>query len=202
MIKNIIFDFGDVFLNLDKEAPASAFRSFGLTEWHQDIQQINERFEVGKISEEVFLNGFQQFMPKASTTQIKEAWNSMLLDFPDKRLQFLEHLTQKYRLFLLSNTDAIHIENFEETHGENFAKSFYQCFEKVYFSFEIGLRKPNVDCFQYLVNRHHLIPKETLFVDDRLDNCETAAALGLHVWHLQVGQETVLDLFNRKNLPF
>jgi len=201
MIKNIIFDFGDVFLNLDKEAPAKAFDFFGLSDWHKDIQNINEQFEVGKISTEAFLTGFQCYMPKASTTEIMKAWNSMLLDFPEQRLLFLQHLSTKYRLFLLSNTDAIHIANFEQTHGENFSNSFYQCFEKVYFSFEIGLRKPNANCFQYVLNNHHLTPKETLFVDDRLDNCETADALGLHIWHLQVGQETVLDLFNHKNLP-
>jgi FMN phosphatase YigB (HAD superfamily) len=199
MIKNIIFDFGDVFLNLDKEAPYKAFQSFGLSKWHEDIQQINEQFEVGKITPEEFLNGFQKFMPNASIIKIKEAWNSMLLDFPEERLDFLEHLSKKYRLFLLSNTDAIHIESFEESHGQNFANAFYQCFEKIYFSFEIGLRKPNTDCFQHVLNNHHLIPKETLFVDDRKDNCETATALGLNVWHLQVGQETVLDLFNNKN---
>jgi putative hydrolase of the HAD superfamily len=202
MIKNIIFDFGDVFLNLDKEAPFRAFQTFGLMEWHADIQAINEQFEVGAIDEEQFLTGFQEFMPKGSTPQIKKAWNSMLLDFPEQRLNFLMHLSEKYQLFLLSNTDAIHIENFEETHGENFSNAFYQCFKKVYFSFEIGLRKPNANCFQYVINNHHLIPKETLFVDDRLDNIETAASLGLHVWHLQVGQETVLDLFNHKNFPF
>lgn len=201
MIKNIIFDFGDVFLNLDKEAPFHTFKTFGLDEWHNNIQTINEQFEIGVIDENQFLMGFQQYMPQATTSQIKSAWNSMLLDFPEKRLQFLEHLSKKYNLYLLSNTDAIHIAFFEESHGVSFANAFYQCFKKVYFSFEIGLRKPNANCFQHVMNNHHLIPKETLFVDDRLDNIETASSLGFHVWHLQVGQETVLDLFNHKNLP-
>lgn len=202
MIKNIIFDFGDVFINLDKDAPIKAFKSLGLNEWSDEMQLANEKFEIGKISEDVFLKSFQSFMPNVTIEQIKSGWNSILLDFPDERLDFLENLSARYRLFLLSNTDAIHIASFEETHGKNFAHAFYQCFEKVYFSFEIGLRKPNVDCFQYVLNKHHLIPKETLFVDDRKDNVETAESLGLKVWHLQVGQETVLDLINQKHLSF
>nr|WP_315223275.1 HAD family phosphatase [uncultured Flavobacterium sp.] len=200
MIDTIIFDFGDIFINLDKKATISGLQKLGMTEWSASLDHLNLLFETGDISREDFLGGFQKELPNASTEEILEAWNAILADFPLYRLEFLQMLSQKYRLFLLSNTDAIHIETFENKSGISFYSAFYQCFEKVYFSFEIGMRKPNAAVFQYLINKHELSPKRTLFVDDKKENTDAAAALGLHVWNLQVGQEDVVDLFDKQIL--
>ena len=144
----------------------------------------------------------KKLMTNASIDDIRLAWNSVLLDFPLKRLEFLERLSHKYRLFLLSNTDEIHIAKFEHKMGYTFAREFYQCFEKVYFSFEIGYRKPEPEAFNYILNKHGLNPKRTLFIDDKKQNTDIASSLGMHVWNLQVGQEDVTDLFSKKELPF
>lgn len=198
MIDTIIFDFGDIFINLDKPATTSKLQKLGLTEWNDELNRLNLLFETGDISRDHFLDGFQKQLPNASIEEILDAWNAILGDFPLYRLEFLQLLSQKYRLFLLSNTDAIHIETFENKSGVSFYSDFYQCFEKVYFSFEIGMRKPNADVFQYLINKHELSPKRTLFVDDKKENTDSAAALGFHVWNLQVGQEDVVNLFAKK----
>ncbi|MCD0471203.1 HAD family phosphatase [Flavobacterium sp. JAS] len=200
MIDTIIFDFGDIFINLDKQATMSGLQKLGMTEWNSEFDRLNLLFETGDISHDDFLTGFQKELPNASIEEILEAWNAILADFPLYRLEFLQLLSQKYRLFLLSNTDSIHIETFENKSGISFYSDFYQCFEKVYFSFEIGMRKPNADVFQYVINKHELSPKRTLFVDDKKENTDVAAALGLHVWHLQVGKEDVVDLFDKKIL--
>lgn len=200
MIDTIIFDFGDIFINLDKQAPITKFKKLGLTEWNSELDDLNIQFEIGKITYDQFLAGFQKQMPNASVAEILDAWNSVLLDFPLYRLEFLQLLSKKYRLFLLSNTDSIHIATFEKEVGASFYSDFYQCFEKVYFSFEIGKRKPNPEAYQYIINKHELSPKRTLFVDDKKENTDAAAALGLHVWNLQVGKEDVVDLFDKKIL--
>ncbi|WP_264525055.1 HAD family hydrolase [Flavobacterium sp. N502536] len=200
MIDTIIFDFGDIFINLDKQATISGLQKLGLTEWTAELDRLNLLFETGDITRDAFLAGFQKELPNASIDEILEAWNTILADFPLYRLEFLQLLSQKYRLFLLSNTDAIHIETFENKTGISFYSDFYQCFEKVYFSFEIGMRKPNAEVFQYLINKHELSPKRTLFVDDKKENTDSAAALGFHVWNLQVGQEDVVDLFDKQIL--
>ncbi|WP_291285521.1 HAD family phosphatase [Flavobacterium sp.] len=200
MIDTIIFDFGDIFINLDKQATISGLQKLGLTEWTAELDRLNLLFETGDITRDAFLAGFQKELPNASIEEILEAWNAILADFPLYRLEFLQLLSQKYRLFLLSNTDAIHIETFENKTGISFYSDFYQCFEKVYFSFEIGMRKPNAEVFQYLINKHELSPKRTLFVDDKKENTDSAAALGFHVWNLQVGQEDVVDLFDKQIL--
>ena len=200
MIDTIIFDFGDIFINLNKDAMKNAFHTLELEEWNEDMRKLNRSFEVGKISETEFLAGMQKQVPNASLETIKENWNTILMDFPLYRLEFLQMLSEKYRLFLLSNTDAIHIEHFQETVGESFYSDFYRCFEKVYFSFELGIRKPDEEIFNYIMKKHELSPKRTLFVDDKKENTDVASKLGIQVWNLQVGQEDVVDLFDKKLL--
>lgn len=201
MINTIIFDFGDIFINLDKQAPIDALKKLGLKEWNEDLDQLNIQFEKGQISREDFLLGFQKQMPNASLDEILDAWNAVLLDFPLYRLEFLQKLSKKYRLFLLSNTDSIHIDTFEKENGTSFYSDFYQCFEKVYFSFEMGMRKPDAEIYTFLIGQHDLSAKNTLFVDDKKENTDAALELGLHVWNLQVGQEDVVDLFTKIDLP-
>ncbi|TDD94332.1 HAD family hydrolase [Flavobacterium cellulosilyticum] len=198
MIDTIIFDFGDIFINLDKRATIDGLKKLGLSEWNEDLNHLNFSFEKGEISRENFLNGIQKHLPNASLNEIENAWNAVLLDFPLKRLEFLQKLSLKYRLFLLSNTDAIHIETFEQANGVSFYSDFYQCFEKVYFSFEIGMRKPDTEIYNYLVAQHGLIAKHTLFVDDKKENTDAAFSLGFNIWNLQVGEEDVTDLFDKK----
>ncbi len=198
MIDTIIFDFGDIFINLDKDATPLALKKLGLKEWNSNLDALNLDFEKGKISETEFMIGFQNYIPNATINQIRESWNAILLDFPLYRLEFLQMLSQKYRLFLLSNTDSIHIERFQHKAGIPFYRDFYQCFEKVYFSFELGMRKPDSAIFEFVIKEHNLLPKNTLFVDDNLQNIESAEKLGLQVWHLQKGEEDVIDLFANK----
>ena len=198
MIDTIIFDFGDIFINLDKQATIDGLEHLGLSSWNEDLDQLNISFEKGQISRDAFLLGIQKQIPNATIDEILMAWNAVLLDFPLYRLEFLQLLSKKFRLFLLSNTDAIHIDHFEQREGASFYGDFYQCFEKVYFSYEMGMRKPDAEIYTTLINRHELAPKRTLFVDDKKDNTDAAKALGLHVWNLQVGKEDVIELLDKK----
>lgn len=200
MINTIIFDFGDIFINLDKKATIDGLKNLGLKAWNDELDLLNIQFEKGQISQENFLLGFQKHMPNATIDDILIAWNAVLLDFPEYRLEFLQMLSKKYRLFLLSNTDSIHIETFEQKNGISFCSDFYNCFEKVYFSFEVGKRKPEDAIYNLLINKHDLSPKRTLFVDDKKENTDAALLLGFQVWNLQVGQEDVVDLFEKKIL--
>ncbi|WP_396166187.1 HAD family hydrolase [Flavobacterium sp.] len=200
MITTIIFDFGDIFINLEKEAQVEAFKKIGLPSPNEDLIAQNDLFEKGKISAQDFLESFQKYLPNASLKEIKEAWNTIIGDFPLRRLEFLQLLSYKYKLFLLTNTDEIHIDRFEHKVGISFFSDFYQCFEKVYYSYEMGMRKPDSAIYSYILNKHDLNPRKTLFVDDKKVNTDAAEKLGMQVWNLQVGQEDVVDLFNQKHL--
>jgi putative hydrolase of the HAD superfamily len=200
MINTIIFDFGDIFVNLKKEASIEEFSKLGLNGPNEELLIMNDMFERGKISEQQFIDGFKKFIPNADVHEIRKAWNAIIGEFPLYRLEFLQMLSKKYRLFLLTNTDAIHISRFEHMVGVSFFSDFYQCFEKVYYSFEMGMRKPDTEIFNHLLKQHDLSPKRTLFIDDKKENTDAAAALGIQVWNLKVGEEDVVDLFDKQLL--
>ncbi len=199
MITAIIFDFGDVFINLNKGAVTTAFKKLGLKEWTPELDELNQQLEIGKISTFEFITGLQKHLnPDTTEAKVRNAWNAILGDFPLYRLEFLQKLKGKYRLFLLSNTDAIHIEKFEQKVGLSFARDFYQCFEKVYFSFETGVRKPDEAAFNFVLEKHGLQASKTLFIDDKSDNIAAAKKLGMLVWNLAPNQEDVVNLFDKK----
>ncbi len=200
MINTIIFDFGDVFIDLNHQKSIEAFKKLGLSDWNVDLDSQNKLFEIGKITELQFLESFQKYIPNSDLLEIRAAWNCLIGEFPLKRLEFLQMLARKYKLILLSNTDAIHIAFFEHKVGMSFASDFYQCFEKVYFSYEIGIRKPDEATFKLLIKNHNLSEKRTLFIDDKKENTDVAEKLGIQVWNLQVGHEDVRDLHDMKIL--
>ncbi|HLA56084.1 MAG TPA: HAD family phosphatase [Flavobacterium sp.] len=200
MINTIIFDFGDVFVDLNKETAIDEFKKLGLDGPNDELHNLNFEFETGKISELEFLEGFKKYLPEVDILDIRKAWNSVIGEFPLHRLEFLQMLCGKYRMFLLTNTDSIHIDRFEHKVGMTFSRDFYQCFEKVYYSYEMGMRKPDKTVFEYLIRKHDLNPGRTLFIDDKKDNTDAAESVGLKVWNIQPGVEDVVDLFDKKIL--
>ncbi|KPM33690.1 Putative haloacid dehalogenase-like hydrolase [Croceitalea dokdonensis DOKDO 023] len=196
MIKNIILDFGDIFINLDKTATAREMTKYGFKQTTPKLETLFNTYEKGGISSEEFLETTGALFPKATKQNLTDSWNAILLDFPDYRLEFLEKLAleNKYRLFLLSNTNDIHIEYVKATMGEEKFNRFKNPFEVFYLSYEMGMRKPDTEIFQFVLRKNKLKASETLFVDDTKENTDSAAALGIKVWNLQVGKEDITDL--------
>lgn len=200
MIKNIIFDFGDIFINLDKEATPKGLAKLGIPKMTDEIVQLNHDYEKGMIDSEDFINFFQEKYT-ISKSDLLVAWNAILLDFPEKRFQFLRDLTasKKYRLFLLSNTNDLHFQYVKEVWGLKFYNDFKDCFEQFYLSYEIKLRKPDKEIFEFVLSENGLIANETLFVDDLKENTDGASLLGIHVWNLNPTKECVSNLFTIKS---
>ena len=196
MIKNIIFDFGDIFINLDKEVVFREIQKYENATLSPALLTLSSDLEVGAITSETFVEGLKSAFPSASSQEIISIWNGMLLDFPDYRLNFLEGMAQEneYRLFLLSNTNVLHIEEVVKIMGEPNFNRFKNCFEQFYLSHEIQLRKPNADIFEFVLKENDLNPTETLFIDDTLENTEAAKKLGIKTWHLIVGLEDIIQL--------
>ncbi len=196
MIKNIIFDFGDIFINLDKPAVFTALTKVGYTEITPELDKIFKDYEMGLITSDNFIKSLNQIFPKANSKEIKEAWNSILLDFPEHRLKFVEQLAseKKYRLFLLSNTNEIHIDFATASIGSDRFDRFKACFEKFYLSHEINLRKPNNNIYEFVLAENNLKPEETFFVDDTKENTDSSTALGIKSWNLLVGEEDIIQL--------
>lgn len=199
MIKNIIFDFGDIFINLDKQILLRELKQVSSSGHLPFLTTLNEDFETGRIAEDEFLTGLRQVFPQRSTAELSTLWNGMLLDFPESRLDFLAGLAElgSHRLFLLSNTNESHIREVSRVMGEKRYQRFKACFEGFHLSHEMGMRKPQPAIFLHLIDTHGLRTEETLFVDDTLENIEAAQQLGIQTWHLQVGMEDITQLKSR-----
>tara|TARA_R110001606_G_scaffold10161_8_gene43691 strand:- start:4506 stop:5117 length:612 start_codon:yes stop_codon:yes gene_type:complete len=201
MIKNIIFDFGDIFINLHKEATFIELTKLGVDKISEEMMAIAYQYEKGEISTNDFVNYFHDAF-KISKEDLILAWNSILLDFPIHRLQFLKQLSvsKKYRLFLLSNTNKMHIKWIQNDWGEKRYNEFKNCFEQFYLSHEINMRKPNLAIFEFVMQENNLKASETFFIDDLKENTDAAKELGIQTWNLIPGKEDIVDLLIRKEL--
>ncbi len=202
-IKTLIFDFGDVFINLDKKgALANALALFNLEAFDTAMITINNQFETGLITTSEFIQYYNTRFPHLSHNQILEAWNFIIKDFPIQRLKFVKQLadSKKYTLILLSNTNALHIDYIKAK--VDFYNEFKNCFDAFYLSHEIKLRKPNASIFEYVLTENNLNANECLFIDDTKENTDTALQLGFQVWHLDETKDDVCQLFQLKNTHF
>lgn len=196
MIKNIIFDFGDIFINLDKQAPLKAMQKWGLKDFEHSFTNLLYTYEKGLLDSTTFLSRMSQYFPSATAQQIKTGWNSIILDFPEYRLDFIEQMAKEkeYNLILLSNTNALHIEKVIENMGNEHFERFKKCFGKFYLSHEINFRKPDANIYQFVLDTNNLKASETFFVDDTLENTLASEKLGIISWNLQVGKEDIVQL--------
>lgn len=191
-IKNIILDFGGVVLDIDFDKTYLALGEL----IGQDIESeaegspfqiLVDQYEKGIINTETFLWNIQR-MAKPNIVQplqIIEAWNKMLLGWKIGQFQILYHLKRKFRSFLLSNTNEIHIDYTKQDLKKNYgiAKFEEEFFEKVFYSFEIGMRKPEISIYKYALENAGINPEETCFIDDKSDNIEAADSLGFITIH-------------------
>ena len=201
-IKNIIFDFGGVILNIDYKLTEQAFTKLGIEDFDSIYSQAVQKelfdvFEKGLMSPEDFRKGLRKYIAEeVSDTEIDNAWNSMLLDLPEERIILLDKLRKNYRLFLLSNTNEIHYNSFLAYMKNKFRRDiFSEVFEKAYVSHQIHLRKPDAVIFEFVLRENSLRKEETLFIDDSIQHIEGAKRVGLKTLFLEKGK-TILDLFN------
>ncbi|MCR9181820.1 MAG: HAD-IA family hydrolase [Flavobacteriaceae bacterium] len=195
MIKTLLFDFGDVFLNLDKEATTRELKKLGANQFTKEMQLVNNQYEKGEITSNAFLKTYKNWFPNVSKQQLIEAWNAILLDFPEHRILFLEQLaaSKEHQLLLLSNTNEIHINWVKE--NIQYFKRFKNCFKKFYLSHEINLRKPDTSIYEFVLKDNEIKPENILFIDDTKSNTDAAKALGIHVWNINPKEEDITDLF-------
>lgn len=202
-IKNVIFDLGGVLLNIDYHLTIQAFVDIGMSNFQELFTQAQQselfdKIEVGEISSDEFLSEIKALMPSyVSEVEIRTAWNAMLLDLPSERLDFLLAVKEKYNTALLSNTNSIHLENFyKELKKVHNLKSLDDYFHKVYFSCDLGMRKPNPEIFLKVCELEGFNPSETLFIDDTMQHVEGAKQAGLQALHLDVKNTDVINLLS------
>ena len=201
-IDTLIFDFGGVIINLDYSKPVSEFKKLGILDSKKlyskkEQTKLFDSLECGQISDEKFLNEIRKKSNTNDLELIKKAWNSILLNIPEERVHLLKKLSSKYKIFLLSNTNSIHLKEIISSYGEKKWKNFISIFNDVYFSNQIGMRKPNEDVFFYLIKKNKLDVSKTLFIDDSPQHIKTAKKIGFKTYHL-TDKEDIVSLFLEK----
>ena len=197
-IKNLIFDYGGVIMDIHPMAYAEEMIRLGcpdIARLHESFmqQQVYRKFETGIISVDEFRGLVRAGLPNHATdSQIDHAWNLILGEIPLHRIEFLRSLQPKYRIFLLSNTNPVHYEFYQDYARKTFGlPSLDSLFEKAYYSFKIGLYKPDHDIFHFVLKDCALDPAETAFIDDMAENVEAAKACGLQGIHIAGGSDVV-----------
>lgn len=182
----IIFDLGGVIINIDYTRTATAFKQLGLIDFDDKYTQaaqteLFDRFETGEVSAFHFVNRLLDLLPQGcNANQVVHAWNAMIMDIPNARLDWLMELRKKHKVFLLSNTNALHIDAVNRSLAQTVAnKKLTDYFDHVYLSHEIGMRKPSASIFLKVCEEQRLSPKNTLFIDDTERHVDGAKKAGL-----------------------
>lgn len=184
-VKAIIFDLGGVILNIDYNKTSNAFKEAGVLQIDEmyspkTADALFQNLEEGKVTEEAFFNSIRKESGTSlSDEQITACWNSMLLDFRTSTLSFIKTLRPRYKVFLLSNTNSIHLRHFYKIHEGLQDQPFEAYFDAVYYSHLIGLRKPGTAAYQFVLEKNNLHAEECLFIDDLYQNIEGAKQAGL-----------------------
>ncbi len=193
-IRNLIFDLGNVILNIDTKLSEIAFAKYGMNDFEKlytlaSQNELFDRLEVGSITENEFYDEFRKVTGcKLGNQILEQCWDALIMDFPTARIEMLKRLKNegKYRTFILSNTNIIHYRFYtallKRTRGVDGLESLV---EHAYFSHEIGLKKPNRDIFDYVVEHSHIKPEESIFIDDNEANIKAANALGFNTIFLK-----------------
>ena len=194
-IKNIIFDLGGVIINLDNQRTEDAFVGLGVKNirqffGHGHAASFFKDYEVGAITDRQFIDSVRGMagLDGVSDEAIVEGWNALLLDFPSERIELLNDLRKRYRIFLFSNTNALHLVEVRRIYAQTFGGgSLDDHFERAYYSHLLRMRKPDRASFEHILRENRLEGQETLFVDDAVINVEGAEQAGLKGLYLRPG---------------
>jgi len=189
--KNIIFDLGGVVLDIDYNKTIEAFEELGIPHagrlYSKAAQNpLFNELEKGLITEEEFFSGMSDLGDVVlSDKQIRKAWNALILELPEENVMLLQELKKDHRLFLLSNTNAIHEKEYRETITGQYGKFILdELFEKMYLSHHLHMRKPDPEIFEYILEDSKLKAEETCFIDDSPQHVAGARLMNIRYYLL------------------
>jgi len=202
-VKNLVFDFGGVIYQIDHEKQIKSFYSLGLNNFELFFSQSLQKplfadFEKGQISEDDFRHELNRILGmNLPVEKIDEAWNSILVDYFHESVKLIENLKNRYRLFLMSNTNSIHYRLYINQFSEKYEYGFNSLFEKTFWSFQIGRRKPDADVFKFVMEQGKMNPEESIFIDDSIQNTIASVDAGMPSLWLKPGKKMV-ELFDEQ----
>lgn len=204
-VKNIIFDFGNVICDLDISRTQEKFKEFGparssshlsAEEQSHRFQKLVEDYETSAITSQEFRDAIRNhYLVPPTDEAIDDTWNALLVGIPERRVRLLENIRDRYRIFLLSNSNEIHYNHYVQDFRDKYGyRDFDSLFEKAYFSFRLHMKKPDPEIFTFILSDSLMNPEETLFIDDTLVHVEAARECQINGYHLKDGED-IVNLF-------
>ena len=193
-ITTLIFDFGGVIINLDLPQCIENLKKLGVESIESYLSNFGQKefflqFEKGVIGIPEFRNEIRKLSNRTLTdAEIDAAWCSFLVDIPAERLVLLKKLRSNYKLLLLSNSNPLHVDVSAAKALEGTGKTIRDYFDKCYFSYEMGLTKPDPAIFDAILADAGLEVTECLFLDDGPKNIEAAKRLGIQTYFVTQGE--------------
>lgn len=185
-MKNIIFDLGGVILDIDFKVTQHEFEKLGMNNIENIFTQFNQvhffdQYDRGEISDAGFIANVKKLLPEGITDQqVTDAWNAMLYDLPDDRFRLMQRIASNYRIFLMSNTNGIHFAEYQDRIQKQYTiPGLDSLFEKAYYSFKDGMRKPEERYFNRILEENGLRKEETVFIDDTINNTKASKSYGI-----------------------
>lgn len=202
-MKNIIFDFGCVLVDLDKQRCVEAFNAIGAGRISVYVDECRQEdlfhdLETGTIDIPTFCNEVRRKSPGCTATdeEICRAWSSLLTGIPQRRIQRIVELKKHYRLFVLSNTNPIHWEKAVRDYFPYRGMNTDDYFERVFLSYEMHKVKPSKEIFLEVLSVAGIKAEDTLFIDDSRANCLGAESVGIKTMHVTNGDEWTFRIKN------
>ena len=184
IIKNVILDLGGVLVDFEPEETYAAFKRIFRPEvlleikW-DELPEVVVAMETGQWGKTKFKKTMLQLCkPGVSASQMIDAWCAMLLEFRAPRVKMVQDLAEKYNIYLLSNTNVYHVGYFEKEFMNRFHFPLQELFTEVYYSNQIGFRKPDNAAYEHVLKDAGIKAEETVFVDDKVENCSAAELMG------------------------
>lgn len=201
MIHTLMFDLGNVLVNLSFEATEKAFANLGLTpEGYLALRHegVFARYETGKITTADFCQLLStRLAPGVRHHDIAEAWSAMINPIPEENIATVASYKERFRVLLLSNTNDLHYQKF-------YTPSLNKAFHRMYFSHLEGMKKPEPEFFRFVAEKENILPAETVFIDDLSENTEAASRIGFHAFRFEPGsniKEFVDQILTKKSTP-
>lgn len=187
----LIFDIGNVIVDIDYIRPVAEFQKLTAVDFaeiasYNRDHKLFDTYEKGKLTEAAFHGELRRFLrPGVTDQEILDAWNSILIAYPEHKLQLLQQLKANYRVLALSNINETHVRELDRVARERLGvTAFSDFFHKAYYSHEMGLRKPEKEIYQEVLRAENLNPARTFFVDDLAENVASALQVGLDAYQL------------------
>lgn len=199
--ESILFDMGNVLLDIDIQKSVTALLDINIDGIISEFifpspLPIFKEYECGRVNNEEFINSFvtKYKIKNLNEEKFWHAWNALFDQFDPKRIELLKKLNKNYDLYVLSNTNSVHVKKFNDIYRDQFHEEFSSMFKSCFYSNELKCRKPESKIYKKVIEMANINPAKSIFIDDLKENVVAAEKCGFNTHHLTLGQ-TILDIF-------